>query len=205
MRLFPWLNHPLAYLFDARRIKIKKYNLARYAYFMNNYKTSFENLKEETGVLLVHINRTDNLKKTITLIDKTKNRYRVCLDQVTFILQRRADLIYPTLEQYVARQEIEKAQETISHIMELIVHSCQKGYVNNDPVLKRNYGLLCSGAIYIDIGDLVHNEEIEKPENTIAHVRSITQDLRSWIVQRQPQLLDHYEDELNRLIYSKTL
>jgi hypothetical protein len=199
MRLFPWLNRPLAYVFDAKRIRIKEYNLDRYSYFMNNYKTSFQDLKEETGVILLHINRTDNLKKTITLIDKTKNRYRVCLDQVTFILQHRANMIYPTLQQCLDNDDLEKAKEAISHVISLIVQSCQKGYVNNDPVLKRNYGLLADRAMYIDIGDLVRKEEIRNPENYIPHLREVTQDLRAWIIDRKPELLQHFEEEVNFL------
>lgn len=198
MRKFPWLNR-LSYLFDAKRIRIKEYNLKQYAYYMDNYKKSFENLKEETGVILLHINRTDHFKKTITLIDKTKNRYRVNLDDVTFILQKRADLIYPTLHQYIANNEIGKAKEVISRILELNVNTCKKGYINNDPVLKRNYGLLKERAIFIDIGDLVMEQGINLPENYIPYLREITDDLYAWTAQAHPDLLAHYEKEMQRL------
>src|SRR5579862_699706 len=193
MRIFPWLNHPFAYIFDKKRMRTKEYNLKRYDYFMSNYKSSFENLREETGVFLLHINRTDHLKKMVTLVDKTANRYRVSLDDVTFILQKRADLIYPTLEQFLARKEKHKAEEAISHILNLIVQSCQKGYVNKDPVLKRNYGLLEHCAMYIDIGDLMQSNEIKRPENYIPHVKEVTADLRAWIAQNHPELMDHYD------------
>jgi hypothetical protein len=198
MRLYSWLNRPLAYLFNAKRIRIKEYNMDRYNYFMNNYTQSFQDLKEETGLVLLHINRTNTLKKTITLIDKTNNRYQVCLDDVAFILQHRADMIYPTLQQYLIHNDYEKAKETISRILSLIVQSCQKGYVNNDPVLKRNYGLLSDRAIYIDIGDLVQKEGIDQPENYIPHLRKLTQELRAWIRERRPELLTHFEEEIER-------
>jgi hypothetical protein len=201
MRLFPWLNRPFAYLFDEKRMKIKQHNLSKYAYIMSNYKTAFKDLREETGVLLVHINRTKNLCKSISLIDKTKNRYRVPLDDVTFILQRKAELIFPTLERYVLEQQKEKVKQTITQIMELIARSCQKGYINNDPVLKRNYGLLGDRAIYIDIGDLVRKEEINHTE----HLLETTYALRIWIEKHIPELLSYFEAEVKRLNGAETL
>jgi hypothetical protein len=199
MRRFPYLSHPLSYLFDKNRIEIKEYNLKRYRYFMDNYKNSFEDLKEETGTILVHINRTDHLNKTITLIDKTGNRYRVSLDDVTFILQHKATLVYPTLNAYLQHNDISKGKETISQIFNLIAQSCEKGYVNKDPVLKRNYGLLNDRAIYIDIGDLVKNQEMNQSENISSHLIQATQDLRAWAEQGHPELLAHYDQELDRL------
>ena len=194
MRLFPWLNHPLSYHFDQKRKAIKAYNLTRYAYFMNNYKMSYLDLKEEAGLILVHINRTENLNKIINLIDKTGNRYSVSLDDVTFILQQKADLIYPSMA------EAEKAKNAISHILELIVQCCRKGYINNDPVLYRNYGLLADRAIHIDIGDLVKREEITESINYMSHLREVTYPLREWILQNNPALLTHYEAEMQRLL-----
>lgn len=189
MRPMPWLTHPFSYHFNKRRIAIKKYNLENYVYYMNNYKTSFEDLQEETGLVYVHINRTKNLKKRIVLIDKSQNRYDLALDDFTFIIQRRAELIYPTLERYVSAGNMEKAKETITQIFSLITTSVQKGYINNDPVLKRNYGLMPDRAIYIDIGDL---ERKESPITvTPSYLLEITQDLRAWAT-CYPPLLEHY-------------
>ncbi len=200
MRPLPWLTHPFAYRFSKRRKQIKEYNLTQYAYMMDNYKTSFEELKEETATLLVHINRTDYLNKKVHLVDKTGNHYSVSLDKITFILQRKAELIYPTLERLLKQGLEQNAKEVICQILQLIAHTAQKGFINNDPILYRNYGLLPDRAIYIDLGDLVKEKQINAAATQLS---KITGSLRAWLELHYPQLLDYYDTQVT--LYSKTL
>ncbi|HEY2811521.1 MAG TPA: hypothetical protein VGJ00_09070 [Rhabdochlamydiaceae bacterium] len=188
MRLFSWLKSPLAYRLDPRRIQIKEHNVARHAEIMENYKASFSDLKEETGVILLHINCTEHLKKTATLIDKAKNRYSLPLDDVTFILQHKAKLIFPALESYFASGQTERTKESLQHIVQLIVNSWQKGYLNKDPVLKKNYGLLANRAIYIDTGDLKQ----EKVKDMESHLAEVTAPLRQWLQEHSFDLCEYF-------------
>lgn len=199
MRIFPWLNHPFAYKFDPKRIKIKEYNLQKLQYNLQNYKNSYLDLKEETGLIFLHINRTDYLKRFVTLVDKTQAQYSIPLDKVTFILQRKADLIYPTLDELYQNNRLEEGKEIVSNIIHLIQHCCEKGYVDEDPVLRKNYGLLGTKAIHIDIGDLVHKPEIAQRENYIPHVKEMTESLRKRLETQYPELLQHYHNEINAL------
>ena len=199
MRVFPWLNHPLGYLFDAKRMQIKKHNIEQLHHNFLSYKESYEHLKEETGLLLLHLNRTSILKKTLTLVDKTQAEYTVPLDQVTFILQRRADLIYPTLDKLYKAGDLEKGRQVISQILHLIYTCCQKGYIDQDPVLRKNYGLLEDRAIHIDVGDLVKNEEVQSREQALGHVKEITESLKKRLEHTYPKLLESYKEEISDL------
>lgn len=199
MRIFPWLNHTFSYQFSERRKKIKEYNFRRLRINLASYRDSYQNLKEETGLILLHINQTDDLRRTVTLIDKTQSEYKVPLDKVTFILQHKADLIYPTLDRLVNDRKLEEAKQAVSHIIQLITSCCQKGYVDQDPILRRNYGLLKDRAIHIDIGDLVKNEAISLKENYTSHVREMTESLRKRLEENYPELLAHYHGEIEKL------
>jgi hypothetical protein len=200
MRLFPWLNRPFAYQFEERRKKIKEYNIQRLCASFQSYQESYLQLKEETGLILLHINPTDNLHKTITLVDKTQATYRVPLDKVTFILQHKADLIYPTLDKLMQENRIDEAKDTVSSIVRLITTCCQKGYVDEDPVLRKNYGLLAGRAIHIDIGSFVKNEEMKHKKNYIPHVKEMTESLRQRLEKNYAALLDHYHQEIEGLL-----
>jgi hypothetical protein len=199
MRIFPWLTHPFSYQFSKRRKKIKEYNMRRLHYNLQNYKNSYRDLKEETGLILLHINRTDSLHRAVTLVDNTKAEYRVPLDQTTFILQYKANLIYPTLERLIKERKIDEAKKIVSDIIHLIAISTQKGYADNDPILSRNYGLLSDRAIHIDVGDLIKKEGISLEENYIPHVKEMTESLRKQLANTYPELLEHYYQEINRL------
>ena len=199
MRIFPWLNHPFSYRFNAERKKIKEYNLQKLSYNLQNYKNSYSDLKEETGLIFLHINKTDTLDRTVTLIDKTQAEYQIPLDKVTFILQHKANLIYPTLDQLVAEKKIPEAKKVVTSIIHLIAQCCQKGYVDDDPVLRKNYGLLSDRAIHIDVGDLIKNETVKEQSQTLAHVKEMTESLRIRLENQYPDLLEHYNEEIKKM------
>lgn len=199
MRILPWVNRPFAYQFSKRRLKIKEYNFKKLDYHMSSYKNSFENLKEETGLIYVHTNPTSDLHLYATLVDKTGNHYDIPLDHVTFILQQRANLLYTTLDALKEQDAIDTSKQIISSMIQLFVNCCQKGYVDEDPILRKNYGIIDNKAIHIDIGDMAYREEIKEREHYIPHVKEMTASLRKRIVKDYPYLLEHYEQEINNL------
>ncbi len=199
MRIFPWLNHPFSYRFDSRRKKIKEYNLKKLDYNLCNYKNSFEQLKEETGLVFLHINRSNSLHRTVRLVDKTQAEYQIPLDDVTFILQHKANLIYPTLDALYSASRFEEGKQIVSSIIQLMVSCCQKGFVDEDPVLRKNYGLLGLKAIHIDVGDLIPKEGIHLSENYIPYVKEMTESLRKRLELHYPELLSHYYREVESI------
>ncbi|MBI3236610.1 MAG: hypothetical protein HYZ48_02760 [Chlamydiales bacterium] len=60
MRILPWVNRPFAYRFSDKRIRIKEYNHKKLDYNLKSYKDSFCDLKEECGLIYVHINKIVN-------------------------------------------------------------------------------------------------------------------------------------------------
>jgi len=200
MRRFAWVSHPLRYTFSAKRQKIKEYNMRKVHAHMKSYRASYMHLKEESGLVCLHISRTeDTLRRTVTLVDATQAQYQVPLDEVTFILQHRAELIYPTLKELKAENRLEEAKQIISNILHLIQTTCQKGYIDEDPVLSRNYGLLADRAIHIDLGSLVQQEQIALRENYIPYVKEVTAGLCKYLEQEDSELLAHYHAELYSL------
>lgn len=199
MRIFPWLNHPFSYRFSEHRKAILKHNMEKLTENLQSYMNCAQALKEETGLIMLHINRTDTLHRFVTLVDTTRAEYRVPLDQVTFILQHKADLIYPTLDKLVSEKRIDEAKKVVTDIVHLITDCCKKGYTDEDPVLRKNYGLTKGRAIHIDVGDLVKNEKMQLRENYIPHVKEMTESLRVRLEKNYPELLAHYHSEIEKL------
>ena len=135
---------------------------------------------------------------SVTLVDKAQREYRLSLDDVTFILQYKAELIFLKLEQLIQENRIDHAKKLISNLIRLIASCSQKGYIDKDPVLRRNYGYLEERAIHIDVGDLVKCEEIRCKEKYIAYVKSVAEGLRKRI-ENSPELLVHFDQEINNL------
>ena len=202
MRKFPWLTHPFSYHLTERRRKIKKYTIEKLDRNFQSYMNSYFDLKEETGLLFLHLNRTNTLKKRVTLRDQAGGIHQIRLDDASFMIQKRASLIYPTLEDAIETGDLLHGKQLISQLIALIVESEKKGYRNEDPVLKRNYGYLSDRAIHIDVGDLVkHIGE----EQLIHSVTETTRPLLDFLEKKAPTLADHYLQEINSLSAEKTL
>lgn len=197
MRIFSWLNHPFSKSSEKRR-KVRAHDLEKWQYHLRSYQNSFSNLKEETGILYAGARIPGT--ETVTLVDKEGGVYQVFLGQTTFILQHRADLIYPSLD----HENEEMQQKIISAIIELMVTCCKKGFVDEDPILRKNYGLLRRGdqirAIHIDVGDMVHVESAKSPEVYIPYVKEMTASLRKRIERDYPHLLPYYAQAMKECL-----
>lgn len=195
MRRYNWLKHP----FKKTR---KERNIQRFAQHMTNYKACYETLQAETGCVWLQLNPEQGLNREVLLIDKTGNRYRLPLKGVACIVQHRAQLIYPTLQTYLAQGQIEKGKQVITQVLELFWQTCKKGYVNTDALLSTNVGLLGDRAIHIDMGDLSPSAGIEHPAQTRAYLVEVTRPLRTWLEAHSSALLTHYDAELARMSLS---
>jgi len=197
MRPLAWLVHPLRYHGSGKRKEIQDYNERRLSTHQLSYKNSGSDLVEETGLLLVHINPSTNLGKTLTLVDRSGCEVTVPLDRVTFLVQRRADLLYPTLKKFYKEGRLEEAKRVLSQVAQLIVSDYQKGYEDRDPALCKNYGLLSDRAIHIDVGDLVCAKGEKTEAGRLDYLHQVTFPLREMLKRECPGLLPYFEEVMD--------
>ena len=76
-----------------------------------SYKIAFEELKEETGVLYVHLNKSDDLKKKLIIHDKIGIAHEVDLDRMEFIVQKKSLLVLPLHRASLSRRKASRAQK----------------------------------------------------------------------------------------------
>lgn len=162
-------------------------------------KLAFTEFKDQTGYLYVHLNRTAHLNKKINVIDKKGKRHTVSLDNVCFAVQKKADLLYPGLKALIEKKNIEGAKKAISSLVSLMDCFIKKGVVDNDPILKKNFGLINEEAIQFDIGRLRMDPLSIQPDQYQQKIAKLTNSLKKWIESNSPELLPYYEQELRKL------
>ena len=86
-----------------------------------SYKLAYEKLKEETGLIMLHLNKTADLQQKIKIIDRLEIVHELDLDKMEFLLQKKGSLVYPSIQEIVEREGLEKAKESISKLVELLV------------------------------------------------------------------------------------
>ncbi|MGE0670705.1 MAG: hypothetical protein AB7H48_11170 [Parachlamydiales bacterium] len=159
-------------------------------------KTAFIDFKQETGLLYVHLNSTKNLNKKITIFDRRGNTHLVDLDKTSFLVQKKANLIYVRITELMSQGETEQAKQIITSVFSLIDLLGKRGVVDNDPILRKNFGLIDDRAVQIDIGRMRIDPLRIQSLQYKHEVASITKSFKTWIEKNYPELLEHFESNL---------
>lgn len=143
--------------FNDPRSELKVFTL------FNAARIAYEKLKEETGLLYIHLNRTNLSLPTIHLTDAIGRSYRFPLDEYRFAIQKRAIPFEIAMKE--AQNHPELLQKRIDQFAVLLKTRIEKGVYNSDPTLADNFGFLESQAIEFDFGNykpiLPHSPEVE--------------------------------------------
>lgn len=205
---FPWKWLPSAWLKEGRRAKKvwKKEDKLRRDF--ESYRMAFDELKEETGLILVHLNPTDWIGRNISISDKIHLEHSIPLDDFNFIIQRRADLVYPTIDRLMAEGNIIAAKEALSSILNLFASRCQKGIADSDPDLDKNFGFIDGHAVQIDIGRFTRNTAKVKfhdrhlsRQSGLSEVEPpvIKDSFKAWLLESHPALYEQFMNEYQTL------
>lgn len=206
--LFFWKWIPSTWLKEGRRAKKlwKKQDKLQRDY--ESYRLAFDELKEQTGLIFVHLNTTNWLNNKLKVIDKSQAVHFIDLDQFNFIIQKRADLVYPTIDTLMAQSNISAAKQALSSILRLFAARCQKGIADSDPDLDKNFGFIDGKAVQIDIGRFTRNPEkikfqqrhlTSRPQAVNFEPPVIKENFQAWLKENYPELHDHFMGEYQTL------
>jgi hypothetical protein len=160
-----------------------------------SYKIAYENLREETGLIFLHLNKTKHLNHTLDLVDKLGIHHPIPLDQYEFLIQKRAQLVYPALEQMMKAGHAIQAKEALTDLVHFLADRSKKGISDKDPDLNSNFGFIGTRTIQIDIGRFKQKESpLDKNE-----IIRITDNLHQWLMVRYPELDTHLKNQIEQL------
>jgi len=173
----------------------------RIRYLFNGMKTGFANARHETAFLYVHLNKTEGQHGVVNISDKIGRKYVVELDKVEFLLQRKARLIKPTLNELMAAGKVEDAKRRIDQIFELFVNCTKKGIHDSDGALirKDNLGYLEDRAIYIDAGKLSVKRSIQTKEGFTRDLKRL-RPLEKWLEEQHPVLAQRFVEKRDEVV-----
>ncbi len=130
--------------------------------FFNCHRLAFRDLREESGLIYLHFDRSSCLAQTINVVDRDGKEYVVDLDRCPFILQKKVEIASTYLEDQLARGNLQEAEEGVRQIYQLFLARAQKGYSDHRQSLSKNYGFAEGRAIQLDIGRIKQEEHVKK-------------------------------------------
>lgn len=162
----------------------------------NSYKIAYERLRDETGIVYIHLDPTDHLPTTLNLIDPLGITHSIDPNQTGFILQKRCTPVYPVLLQAIEKGDLEAARRCIDQLIALFLLKYQQGIADNDPLIRTNYGFLNGQPMQIDLGPLSLDPNIQEKEVYLPELRKTMHSLKNWLHLHCEELNLYLEEQL---------
>jgi hypothetical protein len=164
-----------------------------------SYKIAYETLKDETGLIYLHLNKTDDLHIEILIYDKIGVRHTINLDQMEFFLQKKVEPFFPSLEKWISENNLPLAKQALTELIALLKNRFEKRIYDKDPDLNTNFGFLNGHPIQLDAGRFKNdrfysNNQVYKPQ-----IWKITDNLKQWLDVHHEELSVHLQKELQNL------
>lgn len=118
------------------------------------HKLCYDHMREETGLIFLHLNPTHHLHRTLTISDRLHRRHRVDLDRYAFLVQEKAELIFTRMEKLRSKGDIQGIFQAKEAICSLVKSRIAKGFADQDKAVSHNYGFVGDRPVQVDIGRL---------------------------------------------------
>ncbi|MCI5051766.1 MAG: hypothetical protein MRY21_01355 [Simkaniaceae bacterium] len=195
MRVPIWANWmPLPDFLEKRRQKTADKKKCIFDATFKSYMIAEKYLPEETGIVFLHLNKSNYLKQKITIVDKIGIEYEINLDDFEFIIQRRAILTYPYFDQFMLEGKVDRVKTGIRKLLHYLVERSKKGVEDHDLCFGTNLAFLNDEPFQLDLGSLRINESFKSPEVYKAKLLEAIVEFRQWLEECYPELI-HYFDE----------
>lgn len=204
--VLPILNQPFHYLnkgsqcyvfesLDGQHVlKLFRYDRPRsdtkVIHLFNACKAAYDLLKEETGLIFVHLNPTQMGLPTVACRDPIGRVHHFNLNEYRFAVQKKAKDFRETLES--AKNHPNEMKERLDQFIDLLMQRTEKGVLNSDPSLGRNFGFLDDQGIEIDFGNYRPQfHKIDSPKE----IKRYTGKLKKWLQINAPEYIQYIEEK----------
>lgn len=189
---------PLPSSLSRWREKLGEKKEARLKSDFASYLLAYRELREESGILFLHLNKTHFLNQKLTIIDKIGISHTLSLDEMEFLIQKRLKVASEVIGAHMAKGELESAQKKLESLLELTLLRYRKGIYDGDAWwISQNYGFEGEKPMFLDIGRLQKNPDYSHSNIYREDLKIIIGNLRIWLEEFHPQLLP-YLDEKNK-------
>lgn len=200
-RIKPWVEWfsfiPFVEKYKQERLAHKKAKLER---FFNGWEVAFDELQPETGLVYVHLNKTQNFNQTVTIADKLGIEHAVDLDRVEFLIQKKAVMFTDEISRMMKNGQEVQAKALVLAFINQLLSEYNRGLVDNDHAIMQNTGVIEGKPIHIDVGQFSRNPEIKYAALWKQDLFNKTYRFRIWLKERYPSLSTFVDAKVEELI-----
>ncbi len=188
----PWLKYlPVPAL---RKKAVQKEQ--RMHSFFDSLQYAYQEFKDETGLLFIHINPSKNWNRSVTFTGKKGEKLVIPLGTTSFIVQKKAKPLFSELFHMLNTNDMEGAKKSLRSFFSLIQTRGEKGLFDDDHSVSNNYGFVEGRPIQFDIGELFLIEDEDLHEKAVEEVQRIGRRIQPKIEASHPEFVPLYQEIL---------
>lgn len=143
-------------------------------------------LSQETGIEYLHLRRGGSLP-LVQLMGPGGKERRIDLNEVAFVLQRRADTpIFEKLDSIAKEQGFDALCQALAKVLSFLQKRCSLGIADDDRDIEINFGFAGDTPLLIDPGRLYLSEDLKSQEGALAEMEAATKKLKKWLSAHYP-------------------
>lgn len=179
--------------------KVKE-KMKKVEWVLNSWRITFNHLRKETGLVYVHANKTNDLNKTLTLVDKIGLEHDINADEVEFLIQKRARMLTDEIDALMAKGKLDESVGLLDKLVQMMLSEYRRGIVDSDQALMQNTGVYEGQPVHIDTGMFTEIDLIKDPHYHMQELFTSTYKFRLWLKERHPELAKAFDEKLRAVI-----
>jgi hypothetical protein len=144
----------------------------------NGYRNAYQDLRQETGLVWIHLAKTYTLDQTLAVVDRDGNEHLLDADATEFVIQEKAELIFERLARLHKERKFTEVEKAIASVRALVQSRIDKGYADRDKAVSNNYGFVGNRPIQLDSGRLYKGHK----ERQLEHIHRRIEEWRSALI-----------------------
>lgn len=164
--------------------KRRQHKLEKLEFFMQAWIIANNHLKEESGLVYVHLSKSQNFNQPIVFFDKMGMRHELQADDLEFLIQRTAE----PLKNAIANGSTEASIALVDKLIDMLVREYAQGIGDHDPALLQNTGVFNGNPFHIDVGQFYFNPQFKEPKGYYQDLFNRTYEMREWLKRTNPEV-----------------
>lgn len=157
-------------------------------------------LKDETGLIAIHLGQTEKDDRTLTVIDATGSKHILPLYKSSFIFQYKKPILMRLFQSAIEKENRSEAEKILDALIDVVVARAKKGILNRDRSFLRNYGYDGKKAYQIDVGSFFKSKQLEPEAAYQKSVRDSMDAVQEWLRDHDPELEGYLNQKLATIL-----
>ena len=166
--------------------KIVKRKEKKYYLTFSSMKLSFENLKKESKLIFINLNKDIKLTKTLKIKNKCGSEFFIDLNNTIFILQKKITPFFTHLESIYEQEGQAGLEQALDEYLKFILFRCSLNIADDDVTVGDNMGFYKNKPVLIDNGRLYFDDSLQNRRPMIEEMLRSTKHLRKWLLINHP-------------------